>query len=89
MFQAWLTLLRSAFAEVGVDDSPLALRTIGGGHVRQFHEYDDLAENHALYNIHAEAPPQWNMPPRYNIAPTQSVYLAHKDKAVELEQLLF
>ena len=43
------------------------------------------AEIHALYNIHAETPPPSNMPPRYNIAPTQSVYFAHKDKAGALE----
>jgi len=43
------------------------------------------AEIHALYNIHDNTPPPSNMPPRYNIAPTQSVYFAHKDKAGELE----
>jgi putative SOS response-associated peptidase YedK len=42
-------------------------------------------EIHALYNIHNNAPPSSNMPPRYNIAPTQSVYFAHKDKAGEVE----
>lgn len=42
-------------------------------------------EIHALYSIHDKAPPPSNMPPRYNIAPTQSVYFAHKDKAGSIE----
>lgn len=43
------------------------------------------AEIHALYSIHNPAPPPSNMPPQFNIAPTQSVYFAHKDKAGALE----
>lgn len=43
------------------------------------------AEIHALYNVHPEAPPPSNMPPRYNIAPTQSVYFAHMDEAGDIE----
>lgn len=43
------------------------------------------AEIHALYRIQDTAPPPSNMPPRYNIAPTQSVYFAHKDKTGALE----
>lgn len=43
------------------------------------------AEIHALYSIHDKAPPPSNMPPRYNIAPTQSVYFAHRDKTGAME----
>ena len=43
------------------------------------------AEIHALYSIHSPPPPASNMPPQYNIAPTQSVYFAHKDKSGALE----
>ncbi len=43
------------------------------------------AEIHALYSIHDKAPPPSNMPPRYNIAPTQSIYFAHRDKAGAME----
>lgn len=43
------------------------------------------AEIHALYSIYDDAHPPSNMPPRYNIAPTQSVHVAHKDIAGELE----
>lgn len=42
------------------------------------------AEIHAPYSIHDPAPPPSNMPPQFNIAPTQSVYFAH-DKAGALE----
>jgi putative SOS response-associated peptidase YedK len=37
------------------------------------------SEIHALYSILDKGPPPSNMPPRYNIAPTQSVHFAHKD----------
>lgn len=43
------------------------------------------AEIHALYSIHDNAPPASNMQPRYNIAPTQNVHFAHRDKAGNLE----
>lgn len=43
------------------------------------------AEIHALYSIHNPAPPPSNMPRQFNIAPTQSVYFAHRDKAGAIE----
>ncbi len=43
------------------------------------------SEIHALYSIHDAPPPATNMQPRYNIAPTQDVAFAHKDKAGNLE----
>ncbi len=42
-------------------------------------------EIHALYSIHDHGPPPSNMPPRYNIAPTQSVNFAHLDEAGKME----
>lgn len=41
-------------------------------------------EIHALYSIH-DGPPPSNMPPRYNIAPTQRVNFAHLDSAGNIE----
>jgi putative SOS response-associated peptidase YedK len=38
-------------------------------------------EIHALYSIHHARPPASNMPPQYNIAPTQNVYFAHKNNS--------
>lgn len=43
------------------------------------------AELHALYSIHEKAAPATNMRPLFNIAPTQDVFFAHKDKAGNLE----
>lgn len=43
------------------------------------------AEIHALYSIHDTAPPPTNVQPRFNIAPTQDVFFAHRDKAGGLE----
>ena len=43
------------------------------------------AEIHGLYSIHDNGPPPTNTPPRYNIAPTQTVFFAHRDKAGNLE----
>jgi putative SOS response-associated peptidase YedK len=43
------------------------------------------AEIHGLYSIHDKAPPPTNTRPRFNIAPTQDVFFAHRDKAGELE----
>jgi putative SOS response-associated peptidase YedK len=42
-------------------------------------------EIHALYSIHDHGPPPSNMPPRYNIAPTQSVNFAHLNKSGKME----
>jgi putative SOS response-associated peptidase YedK len=38
-------------------------------------------EIHALYSIHHARPPASNMPPQYNIAPTQNVYFARKNNS--------
>lgn len=43
------------------------------------------AEIHALYSIHDTAPPPTNVQPHFNIAPTQDVYFANKDKSGALE----
>jgi hypothetical protein len=43
------------------------------------------AELDALYSIYNSALPPSHMPPRYNIARTQSVYFAHTDKAGALQ----
>lgn len=43
------------------------------------------AELHALYSIHDKALPPTNTRPRYNIAPTQDVFFARKDKSEGLE----
>jgi putative SOS response-associated peptidase YedK len=43
------------------------------------------ADIHALYSMHNPPPPTSNMPPQYNIAPTQSVYFAYKDKSGALK----
>lgn len=43
------------------------------------------SEIHLLYSILNAPLPASNMPPQYNIAPTQSVYFAHKDKSGALK----
>ncbi len=43
------------------------------------------AELDALYSIYNSSLPPSHMPPRYNIARTQSVYFAHTDKAGALQ----
>ena len=40
---------------------------------------------HALYRITEGGPPPTNLPPRFNIAPTQDVDFAHLDKAGNIE----
>jgi putative SOS response-associated peptidase YedK len=42
-------------------------------------------EIHALYSIHDHGPSPSNMPPRYNIAPTQSANFAHLNEAGKME----
>lgn len=43
------------------------------------------AELHALYSIHDKVPPNSNLQPRFNIAPTQTVDFAALDKAGNIE----
>ncbi|WP_430244240.1 SOS response-associated peptidase [Neorhizobium sp. DAR64861/K0K2] len=43
------------------------------------------SETHALYSIHNSAAAVSNMPPQYNIAPTQNVYFARQGRAGAIE----